>query len=213
VGVVLPVTAIAVDQMFHWNNEGTAMETATWNSLEVTKLVVGALVPVSVAMLGFLLTRVMKQIEASQWLNQKLIEKRIELLGQLFPDLNDLYCYFDWGGWKELSPSEIILRKRKLDRRIYANHPFFSTDMIQEYEAFIKALFKTFYAPGADAPLRTSIRSKDGDRGRSYPKQWSMSWANLFVADEADQTDRETTKDGWKALMNCCRTEVGGRQR
>jgi hypothetical protein len=48
-----------------------------WNSLEVTKLVVQALTPIAMAILGIYLSRLAKKFEHLQWRNQRLIEKRI----------------------------------------------------------------------------------------------------------------------------------------
>ena len=81
--------------------EGMSWRTrSAWNSLEVTKLIVAALTPLAV-LLGIWVARATRRLEASQWVNQKLIEKRINLLEEILPRLNDLYCYFEWiGNWK-----------------------------------------------------------------------------------------------------------------
>lgn len=70
----------------------------SWNSLEIAKLAVAALTPLVVAAIGLVVVRATKRIEAGQWINQKLVEKRIALLGDALPQLNDLYCYFVYVG-------------------------------------------------------------------------------------------------------------------
>ncbi|ETK37376.1 hypothetical protein [Microbispora sp. ATCC PTA-5024] len=185
-----------------------AADATTWNSLEIAKLTVEALVPVSLAVMGFLFTRATNRLEASQWLNQKLIEKRVELLGTALPRLNDLYCYFAWvGGWKELSPPEVIGLKRELDRLFFANRAFFSDSVQTDYEAFSRALFKTYAAPGVDAQLRTSLTSHDGDRAHSYPKTWQAEWTALF-ADADDRTNLGLVRERYEALVRRLGAEV-----
>ena len=111
-----------------------------WNSLEVAKLLVDVATPVAVVLLGIWVGRATRRVEASQWVNQKLIEKRISLLDQVLPDLNDMYCYYSWvGNWKELSPAAIIERKRKLDRTFFANQPFFTAGALEAYLGFSQA--------------------------------------------------------------------------
>ncbi|GAA3572600.1 hypothetical protein GCM10022419_061890 [Nonomuraea rosea] len=182
---------------------------SSWIGLEIAKLIVSALTPLTVALIGIGFARAAKRLEASQWVNQKLIEKRIELMDDALPQLNDLYCYFIWiGNWKELSPPDVIQRKRSLDRLFYANRPFFSTELITAYEEFSASLFKTYAAPGADALLRTSLVSQDGDRRTSYPKTWTAEWAATFT-EIGDHTNRGTIREWYDRLMDRASLEVG----
>ena len=50
---------------------------AVWNSLEVAKLGVAALTPIPVAAIGYRINRRLKSLEAAQWAQQKIIERRI----------------------------------------------------------------------------------------------------------------------------------------
>jgi hypothetical protein len=129
-------------------------------SLEIVKLVVAALVPLGVAVLGWWFTRLVKRLDATQWLNQKLVEKRIAIVDQLASDLNDLYCYYLCvGNWKDLSPADIITRKRRLDRLININRPYLSEGTETAYEELISELFSTYATPGSDARLRSTLTS------------------------------------------------------
>jgi hypothetical protein len=133
-----------------------------WNSLEIVKLLVAGLVPLTVVGLGVWVTKLTNRLESAQWINQKLVEKRIKLVDDLALDLNDLYCYFLFiGVWKALSPVDVIDRKRRLDRIVYVNRPFLGETCSTTYDAFIKLLFKTFRDPGQDAGLRTTLVSAD----------------------------------------------------
>ena len=71
---------------------------SAWNSLEVTKLIVAALTPLAVVLLGIWVARATRRLEASQWVNQKLIEKRINLLEEILPlsQRSVLLLRMDW---------------------------------------------------------------------------------------------------------------------
>lgn len=182
---------------------------SAWNSLEVTKLIVAALTPLAVVLLGIWVARATRRLEASQWVNQKLIEKRINLLEEILPRLNDLYCYFEWiGNWKELSPADAIQRKRELDKTFFANRAFFSADAIAAYQEFTRILFKTHAAPGVDALLRTTIESHDGSRVKSYPGAWKPEWTAMF-AQGKEQADREAIRGQYQVLTLTLSSEIG----
>lgn len=185
------------------------MPSATWNSLEILKLAVSVVTPIVVLLIGVSINRSLKRAERRLWLNQKLVEKRIELLDEVLPDLNDLFCYFLWiGPWKELSPRHIVERKRKLDRIFYSNRPYFPAATIREYEAFMAALFKTYAAPGVDAQLRTGMSSSDGDRASAFPGSWQQEWSALFV-DEEERTSRTDVRQRHQSLEDRLSKDVG----
>jgi hypothetical protein len=180
-----------------------------WTSVEIAKLTVGALTPLTVALIGVWLARVTRRVEASQWVNQKLIEKRVGLLERALPELNDLYCYFLCiGQWKEISPPEVLDRKRRLDRLFYANRSFFSAATLADYEAFSAVLFKTYAAPGKDARLRTGMVSRHGNRAVTYRGRWKRAWAAMF-AEEAERTGWDTVRERYDGLMARLGVEVG----
>jgi hypothetical protein len=184
---------------------------SAWNRLEVTKLVVGGMIPVAVAVLAAVFSRALKRAESRQWFSQKLIEKRIELLTNALPDLNDLFCYFTWvGNWKELPPPEVLLRKRRLDRLFHAYSPFFSTSAVATYDAFILVLFKTFVAPGSSAQLRTGLTSEQGSRVKAFTENWEPAWDAMFTG-EAERTPPDVVKERYQALTATLGFEVGAR--
>jgi hypothetical protein len=65
-----------------------------WNRLEITKVIIQALTPILLVLLGIIVNRAIKTFEHRQWRNQKLIEKRLEIYDDMAPALNDLLCYF-----------------------------------------------------------------------------------------------------------------------
>ena len=98
-----------------------------WNSLEVAKLIVSALTPIIVVVLGIWIARISKRFEQIQWVNRKIIERRIDVYDEIAPLLNDLFVYFTLiGHWKELSPPQVVEAKRLLDRHVNVAASLFS---------------------------------------------------------------------------------------
>ena len=64
------------------------MSVNPWNSLEITKIFVNVITPVSVVVVGWLINSRLKRLDHIQWSNQKLIEKRLALYDEVSPLLN-----------------------------------------------------------------------------------------------------------------------------
>ncbi len=180
-----------------------------WSTLEIAKLIVSALTPLAVVAVAFQVTKATKRLEARQWVNQKLVEKRIALLSEALPETNDIHCYFAWiGRWKELSPQDILQRKRSLDRLFYANQPFFRPATIEAYQHFSAQVYKTYSAPGHNAQLRTGPTSGHGKRPEAYGDGWDPRW-NAYFAAEGDRTAPEKVAAAYDALLQQFSAEVG----
>jgi hypothetical protein len=184
----------------------------SWLNMDNATLLVNALTPISVAVAGLVVARATKRLETSQWVNQKLIERKIDLIGQISPRINDLYAYFMWiGTWKEQSPVDVINNKRALDKLVFSNKPFLSTDTVADYQRFMAHLFAVGMQAGADARLRTTRTSLDGDRRVAYNQgQWLDNWDTMFVAagQEANRKDVDNAHD---ALLERLAREVGAK--
>lgn len=176
--------------------------------MEIAKLIVAALTPLSVALIGVVLARSSRRFERSNWLNQKLIEKRIEVLSEALPKLNDLYCYFSWvGAWASLSPVDALQHKRDLDRLFHANRAFFTPAAFETYGTFIDLLFETYSEPGKGARLRTEATSHNGDRAGAYPKNWEKDWNEMFTG-TSHQTSPLAVKRAYAELVKKLGAEV-----
>ena len=152
-----------------------------WSSLEIVKVVIAALVPISVAVLGIIVALLARRAQQREWVNQKLIERRIGLVDEIGPLLNRLYCYYTFrGDWKETTPPEVIEIKRKLDRAVYSALPFITEQIRTAYNSYIDTLYATWNAPGTDARLLTTIDSKDGNRRTVLAGTWLPEWSDLF---------------------------------
>jgi hypothetical protein len=170
---------------------------ATWNSLEIVKLLVAGLTPVLVAIVGFWLNRRLKSLEQAQWSQQKIIERRIRAYDELAGPLNDLYCFFCYvGSWKEFQPPDIVKMKRQVDRTAHISAPLFAPDFLGRYNALLDACFATFGSWGEDAKLRTLPDRRKDAAGET----WQPAWNECFAAREK-ATDPSAVKGAYRQLM------------
>jgi hypothetical protein len=176
-----------------------------WNSLEVAKLLVSALTPLLLIIIGLWINRSLKRLDYLQWTNQKVTEKRIEVFEQLAPLLNDLLCYFTFVGcWKDLNAREVVERKREMDRIVHINAPLFSKEFGQRYHDFIEACYSTYMGWGKDAQLRTLSERRKEAAGTG----WKSEWDDCF-ADEEDCSDPDVVRSKYMLLMSCFSEELG----
>jgi len=172
-----------------------------WSSLEIVKVVIAALVPISVAVLGIIVANLARRAQQREWVNQKLIERRIHLVDEVGPLLNRLYCYYTFrGDWKETTPPEVIDIKRKLDRAVYAALPFITDQIRTAYDSYMDTLYATWNAPGITARLRTTIDSENGNRETALTDIWLPEWRNLF-ADPSLAAKRPVIRKNYNELL------------
>lgn len=185
---------------------------ATWNSLEICKLIVSAATPIAVALLGWWLSTYLKRIEQLQWANQKAIEKRLEIFSELAPILNDLYCYFSYiGDLKHKSPEEIISLKRKADRMFYVNAPLFSSNLKNKYEEFIKTCFVPKKPGESDSitVLKTDIEVRKKLFTPKDNAEWNSVWDSHFPTNPDGVSPPENVLQKYMILMNFFVRELG----
>lgn len=139
-----------------------------WNSLEIVKLLVSALTPISILTVSAILSsrantaaRKRQEVEKAQAAAttrySKVVEKRVELWDRIGPALNDIYAYNIYvGNWNNLKSDDIIRIKRDCDRSFFAYRPFFSQAFIDAYDGFMSASFAMYGGMGEDAKIRTS---------------------------------------------------------
>lgn len=169
-----------------------------WTSLETAKLVVDAFVPITVVWLGLWVHRATKRIEASHWVNQKLIEHKLNVYNDISPPLNDIYCYIAYiGDFKNMTPPDVVAKKRLVDRKFHLAKRFFSSKFRSCYADFIFACFKEYTGINKDAEIRTGKTS----RKTNFGSKWAADWDKLFVSDRADKTDIVLVRQKYDALM------------
>jgi len=179
-----------------------------WSSLEVAKLLIGVLTPLSVAILGWLVSRHLKQLELIQWTNQKVIEKRIIVYDSIAPKLNMLLCFFTFVGyWKSVSPADVVNAKRDLDKEVNIYRHVFDENVYSTYQSFIHTLFDTYTGPGHDAKILSMIKGSDGDRTAHCTYQWNEKWSSLFLPDKANSKKEIQAK--YLELMSALTNSLG----
>jgi hypothetical protein len=166
----------------------------SWNSVQIVTLVVDALTPITVVVLGVLFTRASRRIEQVQWANQTVVTHRLNVFDKLAPGLNQLLCFATFvGGWKEIDPRKAIAIKRELDQIMYANKVLFSDELFAAYHRFMTVLFAMFSTTGADAKVRAPIESKWGSR-RDL-RWWDDAMSDLFTDDAASVKEIQDAYD------------------
>jgi hypothetical protein len=179
---------------------------ATWNSLEIAKLVASALTPIVVAAFGYRLNGRLKSLEAAQWSQQKIVERRIKAYDDLAPALNRLFCFFAYvGTWKESTPVEMVEQKRVIDRCAHISAPLFDGGFLRLYGELLDCCFATFGGWGEDAKLRTlTDRRKHALKG-----DWNSAWDVCFVSDPGQASAPEDVKQAYTRLMAYVATAIG----
>ena len=173
-------------------------------TIETLKVLVPILIPVTVVIIGYLLNERLKTFEHFQWRNQKLIEKRITIYDQLAPLLNDLLCYYTYiGTWKEITPIDILNKKREIDRRVNIARHLFPHDFYTTCEAFMNSCFQMFNEMGEDAKLN----DRDFEpRQKVMGEKWDPAWNNRF---SGKVTPKEEIKTKYYDIMKAFERDMG----
>jgi hypothetical protein len=154
----------------------------SWTSQQIATLAVDALTPIAVAGVGYFIVRVGRRMEQARWVNQSVVNRRLEIFTQSAPGLNRLLCFATFaGGWTEIQPLQALAIKRELDETMYSNRTLFSDQLFTAYYQFMATMFSAYATRDADARLRVPIASQWGDR-RNMP-WWEEHTAHLFSPD------------------------------
>jgi hypothetical protein len=172
--------------------------------LELLKLGVAALTPIMTGIVGVVILRLGKRMEINQQLHNELFRKRLALFEDIAPKLNDIHCFYQSiGHWTELTPEDIIRRKRAVDRSIQVNRYLFRLDFWQAYQDFEQAHFEMFSAPGQPARLRLDVDHVRKLTGDLFKPEW-LTFASAKHGDSAEQ------QRNYQALMSLLGKEVRG---
>lgn len=155
-----------------------------WNSFEIIKVIVSIITPVVITFIGFRMNSIFHKLEKSQWVNKTIIEWKIKVYEQITPEVNDIYCFFMYvGNWSNISPLEVIEKKRNLDKIISLSYPLFSNQVKTSYDSLIDCLFEEYRGKGKDLGLKTGYDSRE-----KYSDAWNVSWRDLFVDNKSERT-------------------------
>jgi hypothetical protein len=153
---------------------------------------------------GIILVRVGTKLDTSKQIHQELLRKRLRLFEEVAPLLNDVFCFFQAiGHWAELSPEEVIKRKRAIDRSLQVNRYLFRSDFWEAYQQFEKAHFEMFAAVGRPARLRLDMAHIRERIGQAFKEDWKP-----FVS--AKEGDHQEQRKRYEALMRDLGSEVRG---
>ena len=178
------------------------MEEATWNSLEIVKVIIALITPLIGGIIAWRLARIGKEVERRQWADRKIIEKRLEIYEKLVPALNDLYCFYLYvGNWKELTPPEIVKHKRMLDKNFHIYAHLFERDILSVYNDFIHHCFSTYTGVGQDAKLK----SDPAKRAKHMP-EWKTEWNEWFIPEQA--TSHDELRESYDSLLALFKSEL-----
>ncbi len=181
------------------------MDSGSWTSLEIVKLIVSALIPITVVGVGYIVSRATKRLEAVQWANQTVIERRLDIFQQVAPKLNRLLCFAIFvGAWKEVTPADAIRLKRETDEIMYVNRVLFSRTLFDAYLAFTGTLFETYARKGGNALIRTGIESSLGSR--RHLDWWDDAMEGEFATTNIPQ--RAEVQAAYDELSECFRRDL-----
>jgi hypothetical protein len=81
------------------------------------------------------------------------------------PTINDIYVYMMFiGEFKDMTPTQMIDDKRKLDRLMHSNQVLFTREYFKAYQDFMNTAYAPYRGWLKDAALRTiPIRPHDND--------------------------------------------------
>lgn len=176
-----------------------------WTSLEVAKLGVAALIPLTVVLLGWPVARAARRIEQAQWNSRKLIELRLEVFQEMARPLNDLFCFFRRvGDFQEITPPEALRRKRLLDKAFFVHRQLMSDAFADRYQEFMDACFVVYTGFARPALLRASLTQQRLER-----PNWSDEWDELLVPESQTPTGLAEIETRYDALMEQFRQDIG----
>jgi hypothetical protein len=158
----------------------------TWTA--VVTAIGTILIPVVVAALAYFLTR-------NQSRSEQLLQARLEYYKVLAPDLNRLMCYMTFiGAWRDQSPADIIILKRRLDENFYCAAPLFSPDVLRAYDKLMDRTFSTFGPWGTDARIKSTAHLRRQYWGGTDGTAWEQEWDACFTMADSTLISAEELK-------------------
>ena len=175
--------------------------TDTNTVLEIIKIIASISTPIIILVLGAWAKNVAIDYERRASLNNRVIEKRVELYEKVDEDLNDIFVYLTQvGNWKELTPQMVVEKKRRVDKIMYTSRPYWSDVAFQAYSEFMNSAFETYTGIGEDAKFRTETR-----QFKELPN-WDESWSRWF---STNPTGISELQSKYSALMKRLAGEFG----
>ncbi len=177
-------------------------------AFDILNLLLTALIPIAVLVIGKTINERLKKLEYSQWANQRLVEKKLTLYDEIMPRLNNLYCFYMFvGNWKEISPADVISAKRFLDKKVHIYYGILGDQFSRAYDEFMSVAFETYANAGGDARIKSVIASLDGDRKVHAKYGWDNAWETLFPQNPS--FDRIQFKNSYDQVVTAFQKTIG----
>lgn len=167
--------------------------------IEYAKLLASLITPMVILVLGIWVKRIAIEYERRISLNDRIIEKRVNIYEMIGKDLKYVFL-IQVGQWKELTPMEVIKKKRNVDKIMYINRPYWSDSAFDSYTAFMAAGFETWTGVGEDAKIIAYTEEFE-----ELP-QWNTGWASYFSSKEPDTNSIRQT---YRNLMRIFSEQFG----
>lgn len=150
----------------------------------------------------------LQSIDTALWQSRLIIYKRLEIYDKIAPDLNRIYCFRRYlGYWKEISPPDLIVTKRRLDKHVNINRYLLSEEFYRAYLDFMAVTFRTFTGQGEDAKIRAVVVHDLGDRRVHSAYDWDEGYEYMFDAEDLP-TDYQVD-EAYMMAMNGLRKCMG----
>ena len=170
-------------------------------NIEYVKLAASFLTPVVILLLGIWAKGIATDHEKRISLNERIIEKRVNIYEEIGKELNDIYVFLNQvGHWKEFTPEDIVNKKRNIDKIMYINRPYWSDSTFKKYNAFMAAGFETWTGIGEDAKIKTHIYQF------KELSQWNEDWSDYFSKENPSIPDIKAT---YSDLMSAFSEQFG----
>lgn len=145
------------------------------------QLVAGLLVPMSVALVGWLLNKNITRLETRLNRSESIRKQRVDLYNEIRGELNTIFCSaFAVGNWRNVCPPSVISKKRYVDGHFFSAIGFWSANTISCYNDFMDACFRVYGGPGTVVKLRVRLSKFQ----EAFGERWQEEWARHFLSDE-----------------------------
>lgn len=143
--------------------------------LQAVKVVASVATPIIVLLIGVWAKNIAVDHERRASLDGRIIEKRVEIYEEVKADINDIFAFLTQvGNWKELTPQQVVERKRRVDKTMYTSRPYWSDTAFCAFTDFMNAAFETYTGITEDAKIRTVTWQFE-----KLP-QWDASFSQWF---------------------------------
>jgi hypothetical protein len=166
-----------------------------WNSLETVKFVTSIATPVAIAFLGLVAWNIQRDTvqnwESRQQVHKQELESRdkerdrvrdlrVGIYKDAAPLLNAIFAYhFNVGPWKELTPANVIEKKRQVDALMFSHEALLSQDFFKMYNAFMRESFRAARNHYGESRIRTKI-----DCHRPHLPDGEAKWTAWFTNED-----------------------------